>query len=353
MGDKPRPDGERRLSAYGFATTDQRHKRYFMDALEHYKEHETLRRGHIEYIKTALMHMERFGVHKDLEAYKALMDVFPKVEMIPQNMFQKAFDHFPIHQDCGVDILDQMERNGVLPDLEMQTLTMAVFGADTHPMKKLMRMNYWMRKFNNASPWPLPKPIPDDALELALLAVRRMCSVDTASDVRVLQTTDVPSSADKTWVVSGQSPEQRELLERQPPGVPLKVEGPSLIWLRDQSVNYFLLKGEYQPPPPPEEELDVDDLSNLSKLLDKTLMGPNTALTVVPSVHEQEDGVILAVCVTGTSSRDSLLSWIRLLGKNNPKLEAGLPVIFQPAVYEGQSIVVKEREGGPADGGAS
>lgn len=47
-----------------------------------------------------------------------------------------------------------------------------------------------------------------------------------------------------------------------------------------------------------------------------------------PSVHEQEDLTVLAVCATGTSSRDALLSWIRLLQENgNPALEH-IPVIF-------------------------
>lgn len=40
-----------------------------------------------------------------------------------------------------------------------------------------------------------------------------------------------------------------------------------------------------------------------------------------PTVHEQEDGTFFAVCATGTSSKDSLLSWIRCLEKHgNPKL---------------------------------
>ena len=34
----------------------------------------------------------------------------------------------------------------------------------------------------------------------------------------------------------------------------------------------------------------------------------------------QEDGTILAVCATGSSSRDSLLSWVRHLELANPRL---------------------------------
>ena len=44
---------------------------------------------------------------------------------------------------------------------------------------------------------------------------------------------------------------------------------------------------------------------------------PGGTVARLPSVHEQEDGTILAVCATGSSSRDSLLSWVR-------RLEVGL-----------------------------
>ena len=52
------------------------------------------------------------------------------------------------------------------------------------------------------------------------------------------------------------------------------------------------------------------------------------ALEVPPSVHEQEDGTILAMCITGTSSKDSLASWIRFLEHSNPKLSQ-IPVVFR------------------------
>lgn len=47
------------------------------------------------------------------------------------------------------------------------------------------------------------------------------------------------------------------------------------------------------------------------------------------SIHQQDDGTIYAICATGTSTKDTLLSWIRLLEKNgNPNLEY-LPVLFK------------------------
>lgn len=47
------------------------------------------------------------------------------------------------------------------------------------------------------------------------------------------------------------------------------------------------------------------------------------------SIHQQDDGTIYAICASGTSTKDSLLSWIRLLETNgNPSL-AHIPVLFK------------------------
>jgi signaling intermediate in Toll pathway protein len=37
----------------------------------------------------------------------------------------------------------------------------------------------------------------------------------------------------------------------------LHIEGPYLIWLRNKSINYFVLRGEPKPPLE-EEEVDID-----------------------------------------------------------------------------------------------
>lgn len=46
-----------------------------------------------------------------------------------------------------------------------------------------------------------------------------------------------------------------------------------------------------------------------------------------PNLHQQEDGTILGMCITGTSTKDSLISWIRCLQEHNPSLEK-IPVVF-------------------------
>lgn len=61
-----------------------------------------------------------------------------------------------------------------------------------------------------------------------------------------------------------------------------------------------------------------------------------------PSVHEQRDGTILAVCATGSSSRDALLSWIRLLEKNGNPALSKIPVIFSLKAPVGDIMSVNQ-----------
>lgn len=134
-----------------------------------------------------------------------------------------------------------------MPDAELRDLIQNIFGERSHPMYKLWRMMYWMPKFKHLSPWLLPDPVPEDSLELAKLAVRQMCSVDVESAIEVFDTEKVEHSLDKTWIVNGQSPEQKKLLSNHAVESPLKIEGPFDVWLRNRSIKYFTLVGEAEP----------------------------------------------------------------------------------------------------------
>lgn len=131
----------------------------------------------------------------------------------------------------------------MIPDYEMEDILLNIFGRRAHPVYKFWRMMYWMPKFKNASPWLLPKPVPDEPYELALLGVKQMCSVDPESKIETWNTKDVKNSIDDTWIVTGQSLEQRKLLATHPDDAPLRVEGPFIIWLRTRSLSYFILRG--------------------------------------------------------------------------------------------------------------
>lgn len=145
-----------------------------------------------------------------------------------------------------------------MPDVEFHDTLKRIFGPRSHPMYKLWRMMYWMPKFKNLSPWLLPDPVPNDAFELAKLAVKQMCTIDVETAIEIFDTSDVADSIDKTWIVSGQSPVQKRLLKRHPVGMALRIEGPFFIWLRNRQINYYVLMGEAEPDEHFQDRTDPD-----------------------------------------------------------------------------------------------
>ncbi|XP_064211967.1 evolutionarily conserved signaling intermediate in Toll pathway, mitochondrial isoform X2 [Tribolium castaneum] len=308
-----------------FEEIETKNKNTYLDMIHIFVNRDSVhRRGHVEFIYSALKNMESFGVHKDLEVYKALIDVLPKGKFIPRNMFQVEFMHYPKQQQCIIDLLEQMEDNAVMPDYDMEELLKNIFGNRGFPLRKYWRMMYWMPKFKNASPWPIPNPLPDGVYELAKCAIERISSVDIQTQVTTYQSKDIEDCVDDTWIISAQAPIQKDLLKRHDVTEPLYVEGPFRVWLKHQQVTYFTLRKNAKFVAPIKE--DLDDVSDI-KIPFFNIKPPVKNLTVVPSVHEQEDGTILALCATGTSSKDSLVSWIRHLEKDNPVL-AEVPVVF-------------------------
>ena len=64
-------------------------------------------------------------------------------------------------------------------------------------------------------------------------------------------------------------------------------------------------------------------------------------LAKTPSLHEQSGGTILSMCITGTGSRDSLISWLTYLEKECPNL-SGVPVVFRIRTPERGLKVVED-----------
>ena len=60
------------------------------------------------------------------------------------------------------------------------------FGSMTHVFRKYQRMMYWLPKFKNANPYPVPYNVPEDPLELAKLALKRM-AVDLENKLSIFR----------------------------------------------------------------------------------------------------------------------------------------------------------------------
>lgn len=97
-----------------FENIANKNKQSYLDMVHIFEGRDIHRRGHVEFIYAAMRNMEEFGVNKDLEVYKALIDVLPKGKFIPTNIFQAEFMHYPKQQQCAIDLLEQMEDNGII-----------------------------------------------------------------------------------------------------------------------------------------------------------------------------------------------------------------------------------------------
>ena len=112
-----------------FEEVKEKNKKTFRNAIDIFNKRGEHKRGAVEFILAALKNMEAYGVHRDLEVYRDLMDVFPKGKYIPETMWAAEFAHYPKQQDCAVRILTYMERNDVIPDKgELGSMTFSRVG---------------------------------------------------------------------------------------------------------------------------------------------------------------------------------------------------------------------------------
>nr|XP_040037345.1 evolutionarily conserved signaling intermediate in Toll pathway, mitochondrial [Gasterosteus aculeatus aculeatus] len=307
-------------------------KATFNKVVDVFIKNDVRRRGHVEFIYAALKKMPEFGVERDLVVYNRLLDVFPKEVFVPRNFIQRMFNHYPRQQECGVQLLEQMENYGIMPNMETKVLLVQIFGEKGHPMRKFQRIMYWFPKFKHVNPFPVPKHLPEDPVDLARFSLTRIANDrDAKVTVHQLPCTDVTESGEQITlphVVGIQSPSQVELLAKHNPNRPLFVEGPFPLWLRSKCVYYYVLRAD---PTPPEEKVEepfdpercLDYPLQLDLDLDRDL-GDEESF----DVEDLDEGPVFAMCMTGLGEQAVLNQWISGLQEDNPIL-GQVPTLFR------------------------
>lgn len=56
--------------------------------------------------------METYGVHKDIEAYKRIIDILPKGVFVVKNKLQATLYNYPRQQFAAIEMLSKMEHYG-------------------------------------------------------------------------------------------------------------------------------------------------------------------------------------------------------------------------------------------------
>ncbi|XP_023279600.1 evolutionarily conserved signaling intermediate in Toll pathway, mitochondrial isoform X1 [Seriola lalandi dorsalis] len=311
---------------------EARTKATFNKVVDVFTKRDIRRRGHVEFIYAALKKMPEFGVERDLAVYNKLLDVFPKEVFVPRNFIQRMFNHYPRQQECGVQLLEQMENYGIMPNVTTKVLLVQIFGEKSHPMRKYQRIMYWFPKFKHINPFPVPQQLPEDPVDLARFSLRRIANdLDAKVTIYQLPCTDVTESGQEIklpHIVGIQSPDQMELLAKHNPSRPVFVEGPFPLWLRRTCVYYYVLRAD---PTPPEEKVEepydpercLDYPLQLDLDLDRDL-GDDESF----DVEDLDEGPVFGMCMTSQGDQANLNQWISGLQQNNPVL-GRVPTLFR------------------------
>ncbi|XP_030195062.1 evolutionarily conserved signaling intermediate in Toll pathway, mitochondrial [Gadus morhua] len=308
-------------------------KAAFDKAIEAFTKRDRRRRGHVEFIYAALQKMVEFGVERDLAVYNRLLDVFPKEVFVPRNFIQRMFNHYPRQQECAVQLLEQMENHGIMPNVDTKVLLVQIFGEKSHPMRKYQRLMYWFPRFKHVNPFPVPRLLPSDPVDLARLGLTRIANdLDAKVTVYQMPYTDITETGEEITlphIVGTQSPDQVELLAKHDPSRPVFVEGPFPLWLRNVCVHYYVLRADPLPPGEKVEEPYDPERSlyyplELSLELERDMgdLGDDF------DVEDLDEGPVFAMCMTGQGDQATLNQWISGLQEANAVL-GRVPTLFR------------------------
>ncbi|TKR61183.1 hypothetical protein L596_028328 [Steinernema carpocapsae] len=277
-------------------------------------------RGHVEFINTAMNYMKEYELHKDLDTYKALLNVFPKGKLIPTNTFQKIFLHYPVQQNCCVKVLDAMEWHGVQPDKEIADIVVNAFGEWNFATKKVRRMLYWMPKMKHMNKYLDRRHVENKdlkAIELAAIALKMMAR-DPGTDLDYVHYSNTLELDDK-WIVSAQSPLQEVVLNEMDTKTHLYVDAPRKVYVMDKTVQYAVLSSD--PIPGVLEEFLDDDEEDVNRFSEWKSPWERDPFRKERNLHQQSDQTVLALAVFEETGQEAAAAWINHLQERCSKIQ--------------------------------
>ena len=162
------------VASFERAASLENSKENFFSVIDAFLAKDRTRRGHMEFVKTAMAYMEEFGVEKDVEAYNRLLDVFPRGRYDNRTLFDAIWAKKHPQAELALEVLTQMEDYWLLPNEDTYDTLDEIFGHASQPLQKCRRMIYWYHKLEEMFPNPYPKKLPESDTKLSRLALTRM-----------------------------------------------------------------------------------------------------------------------------------------------------------------------------------
>ena len=162
------------VASFERAASLEKSKESFYGVIDTFLAKDRTRRGHMEFLKTAMNYMEEFGLEKDVEAYNRLLNVFPRGRYDNRTLFDAIWAKKHPQAELALEILTQMEDYWLLPNSDTYDILFDIFGHASQPLQKCRRLIYWYHKLEEMFPNPYPKELPKSDTELSKLALTRM-----------------------------------------------------------------------------------------------------------------------------------------------------------------------------------
>ena len=156
----------------------------FKIALQEFVARDKHRRTHLKFVGTALEKVDEFGLQKDIQIYKDMLDLFPKGRFVNRTLFDALWPRRTPQMELALKILQKMEDEGIRPDDEVHEILLQIFGRASYPLQKCRRMVYWFDRYENIDPYRL-KSMPSNAVELSKVALKQMDKDGTISEHKV------------------------------------------------------------------------------------------------------------------------------------------------------------------------
>lgn len=94
--------------------------------------------------------------------------------------------------------------SGIMPNMETKVLLVQIFGEKSHPMRKYQRIMYWFPRFKHINPFPVPKELPEDPVDLARFSLTRIANdLDAKITVYQVQPRTVDWTSQNTFRIWG------------------------------------------------------------------------------------------------------------------------------------------------------
>ncbi|XP_065178360.1 evolutionarily conserved signaling intermediate in Toll pathway, mitochondrial-like [Sycon ciliatum] len=258
----------------------------FLRIVEEYKAMDKMRRGHPEFINTAVFKMDEFGVHKDLQCYQELINCFPKGRYVPQTILDEVWPGTYPQTEAAISLLRKMDRNGVVPSYELVESLSGILGWRSLASVLALEIGWWKSMFQDSDQYYIPSSERYRPFLMAGFVLKRMAG--KTSSVQVVRSE--PNGADGLpWVLATQTRRQISRAKNYTrTDLPVYVEGPQLIYMQTVPHYYYVL------------------------LLDAELSDADS--------DDPGERTAVSMCITPTGCPESVNTWIYSVKEKYPVL---------------------------------